>query len=116
MDRMLAALRGSGDTFEDLGDGWYAIRDDVFLYLTEADLAANVADTPAAAVDGLWPDASLDEARFRLTSINLEETLDSEHGGIRYVVVDGPQTRVFDTAEPEPLDLPPGEYEWRAWP
>jgi hypothetical protein len=115
MERLLAACREAGNPLGDLGDGWYRVRENVFLYVTEADLAANLADTPAEAVDGLWPDASLDEARFRLTSINLEEELDSVHGGIRYVIFDGPWLRVFDTAEPPSLDLPPGEYEWRAF-
>ena len=120
--RVISDLRTNGPPLEEVGDGWFAIhvesrtgRLSAFLYLVDQDIERYLEGMSAEDVDGLFgPDVTLANARYGLALIHIEELLHSFHGGIRYVVVDGEQIRFFDSG-PLP-SLPPGDYEWRAWP
>ncbi|GAA0794767.1 hypothetical protein [Spirilliplanes yamanashiensis] len=121
VEKIVADLRANGVPLDDAGDGWFALRGDTgapaaFVHLTD-DAVARYRDSMSDEdVDGAFgPGVTADEARHRLTLIHLEETLESGTGGVRYVIPDGGDLRVFGDAASLPT-LPPGDYEWHSTP
>jgi hypothetical protein len=120
--RVISDLRRNGLPLEEVGDGWFVEhvesrtgRSSAFLYLVDGDIGRYLEGMSAEDVDGVFgPDVTLANARYGLALIHIEELLHSHPGGTRYVVVDGERIRFFDSG-PFP-SLPPGDYEWRAWP
>ncbi|RIV36999.1 hypothetical protein D2L64_17235 [Micromonospora radicis] len=105
---------------DDVGEDWFAFRDDAdagepgaFLYLPVDDVERYLQAMRPEDVAGVFgPEVSLAEARYRLALVHVEENLLSHHSGIRYVVLDGEEIRIFDTSAP--ADPPAGNYQWNA--
>jgi hypothetical protein len=119
-ERIISDLRDGGLLLDDVRDGWFNLHGEssqgqpgTFLFLLDSDIAQYLNGMRAEDVDGVFARGlAVDEARYRLTLVHLEEFLTSYHSGVRYVVIDGTDIRVFDTD----LQAPPapGDYEWRA--
>lgn len=123
VESIISDLRSIGLDLRDMGDGWFALHDDaeastpeVFLHLTNNDLAEYLGKMTDEDVDGAYgPGVGPDEARYSLTLTHLEEALLAGDDTPRYVIVDGGAINVFSEYDAKP-HLPPGDYEWRAAP
>jgi hypothetical protein len=119
-ERIISDLCRNGLSLEDAGEGWFALygdlgagRPNAYLRLVDADMEKYLQGMSREDVDGAFgPDVTLDDARYRLSLIHLEESLLSHHEGVRFVVVEGTEIRILDGAPP--AVFPPGDYEWRA--